>query len=162
MVKETTLTAEKNPLVLVLPYLSSIPLQTRTKLKKSLQNILDCCKMQIVFKNKTRLSKNFHFKDRISKDLTSDVVYKFQSVLCNEFYYGENVRQLNVRISEHVGISSLTTKKQVKPQNSSVVDHLLFSNHSASYDNFTILTRKEKKDFTRTEREHVNTEINHI
>ena len=159
MVKETTLTAEKNPLVLVLPYLSSIPLQPRTKLKKSLQNILE---MQIVFKDKTRLSKNFHFKDRISKDLTSDVVYKFQSVLCNEFYYGENVRQLNVRISEHVGISSLTTKKQVKPQNSSVVDHLLFSNHSASYDNFTILTRKEKKDFTRTEREHVNTEINHI
>ena len=54
LVKETTLTVEKNPLVLVLPYLGSISLKTRTKLKMSLKNILNCCKLQIVFKNKTR------------------------------------------------------------------------------------------------------------
>ena len=75
VVKETTLTVEKKPLVLVLSYLGSISLQTRTKLKKSL--ILNCCKLQIVFKNKTRLGNNFHFMDRIPKDLTSGVVYKF-------------------------------------------------------------------------------------
>ena len=40
IVKETTLTVEKKSLVLVLPYLGSISLQTRTKLKKSLKNIL--------------------------------------------------------------------------------------------------------------------------
>ena len=57
VVKETTLTVEKKPLVLVLPYLGSILLQTRTKLKKSLKNILNCCKLQIVFKNKTRLGQ---------------------------------------------------------------------------------------------------------
>ena len=44
VVKETTLTVEKNPLVLVLPCLSSISLQTRNKLKKSLKNIRNCCK----------------------------------------------------------------------------------------------------------------------
>ena len=37
VVKETTLTVEKKSLVLVLPYLGSISLQTRTKLKKSLK-----------------------------------------------------------------------------------------------------------------------------
>ena len=58
VVKKTTLTVEKKPLVLVLPYFGSISLQTRTKLKKSLKNILNCCKLQIVFKN------------RISKDLS--------------------------------------------------------------------------------------------
>ena len=62
VVKETTRTVEKKPLVLVLPYLGSISLQTRTNLKKSLKNTLNCCKLQIVFKNKTRLS-NFYFKD---------------------------------------------------------------------------------------------------
>ena len=36
LVKETTLTVEKKTFVLVLPYLGSIFLQTRTKLKKSL------------------------------------------------------------------------------------------------------------------------------
>ena len=34
--------------------------------------------MQIVFNNKNRLGNNFRFKDRIPKDLTFGVVYKFQ------------------------------------------------------------------------------------
>ena len=117
VVKKTTLTVEKKHLVLVLPYLGSISLQTRTKLKKSLKNILNCCKLQIVFKNKTRLGNNFRFKDQIHKYCTSGVVYKFQCGLCNEndSYYGECMRHLNVRIGEHVGISPLT-RKQVKPR----------------------------------------------
>ena len=134
VVKEIILTAEKNPLVLVLAYLDSISLQTRTKLKKSLKNILNCCKSQVVFKYKTRLGISFHFKDQIPKDLTSGVVYKYQCRLCNESYYGECVRYLNVRIDEHIGISPLP-KKQVKPKNSSVADHLVFCNYPASMTN---------------------------
>ena len=106
VLKETTLTVEKKLLVLVLPYLGSISLQTRSKLKKSLKNILNCWKVQIVFKNKTRLGNNFHFKDRIANDLTSGVFCKFQCGLCNESYYGECVRHLNVRIGEHIDIST--------------------------------------------------------
>ena len=75
VVKETTLKIEKKSLVLVLPYLGSISLQTRTKLKKLLKNILNCCKLQIVYKN--RLGNKFHFKDQSTKYLTSGVVYKF-------------------------------------------------------------------------------------
>ena len=118
-------------------------LQTRTKLKKSLKNILNCCKLQIVFKNKTRLGNKFHFKDQIHKDLTSGVVCKFQFGLY-ESYYGECIRHLNVRIGEQNGISPLT-RKQVKPKNSSVADHLLLCNHPASYDDFSILTRDNSK-----------------
>ena len=40
VVKETTLNIEKTSLDLVLSYFGSIFLQTRTKLKKSLKNIL--------------------------------------------------------------------------------------------------------------------------
>ena len=155
VVKETTLTVKKKPLVLVLSYLGSIFLQTRTKLKKSLKSIFNCCKLQIVFKNKTRLGNNLHFKDQIPKDLTSGVVYKFQCGLCNESYYGECMRDLNVRIGEHIGISPLT-RKQVKAKNSSVADHLILCNHSASYNDFSILTRENKKVFTRIERKLVN------
>ena len=111
VVKETTLTVEKKPLLLVLLYLGSISLQTRTKLEKSLKNILKCCKLKILFKSKTRLGNNFHFELQIANDLTSGVVYKFQCGLFNEFYYGKCVRHLNVRIGEHVGISPLTKKK---------------------------------------------------
>ena len=143
VVKETTLTVEKKTLILVLPYLVSISLQTRIKLKESLKNILNCCKVQIVSKNKTRLDKNFNFKDWIPKDLTSGVVYKFQYELCNESSYGECVRHLNISIGEHIGIS-LLTKKQFKPTNNSADDHLLLCNHSASYDNFSMLTHEKK------------------
>ena len=71
VVKETTITAEKKPVVLALPYLGSISLKTRS-------SILHCCKFQIAFKNKTRLGNNFHLKGRIFKDLTSGAVYKCQ------------------------------------------------------------------------------------
>ena len=54
------------------------------------------------------------------------------------------MRHLNVRIGEHIGISPLT-KRQVKPNNGSLADHLLLCNHSASYDDFSILTRENKK-----------------
>ena len=128
--------------MLVLPYLGSISLQTRTK--KSLKNILNCCKLQIVFKKKTRLGNNFHFQNWIPNDLTSGIVYKFQCGLCNESYYSECIRHLNVRIVEHIGISPLT-KKHIKLKNSSVAHLLLFCNHSAFYDNFSILTRENKR-----------------
>ena len=102
--------------------------------------------MQTVFKNKNRLGNNCHFKDGIPKDLTSCVVCKFQGGLYNESYYGECVRRLNIRIGEHIGVSPLT-KKQVKPKNSYVADHLLFCNHSASYDDFSTLTLENKMFF---------------
>ena len=38
---------------------------------------------------KTRLGNNVHFRDRIPKDFTSGIVYKFQCGFLNESYYGE-------------------------------------------------------------------------
>ena len=97
-----------------------------------------------MFNNKTILGNNFHFNDQIPKDLISGVNYKFQCGLCNESYYGKCVRHMNIRIGEHISISSLT-KRQGKPKNSSVANHLLFCNHSAPHDDFSILTCENKK-----------------
>ena len=85
-----------------------------------------------------------HLEDRIPKELTSGVVYKFQCGLCNKSYYGECVRHLNVRIGEHIGISQLTRKK-VKPKGSAVSNYLLLCNHSPSFENFVVLTKENKK-----------------
>ena len=92
----------------------------------------------------TRLCSNFQSKDRNPNNLTSGVVFKFQCGLCNESYYGECVRHLNVRIGKQLGISP-PPKKQVKPKKSSVADHLLFCNHSSSYENFSVLTSENKE-----------------
>ena len=85
-----------------------------------------------LFKNKITLRNNFLATNWIPIDLTSGVVYKFQCGFCNESYYSKCVRHLNVRIGEHIGISPLT-KKQVKPKNSSVADHLILHRHYCNY-----------------------------
>ena len=77
-IQEKVTTVPKKTLFLVLPYLGPISLQTRTKLRKPLKAILNCCKLQIVFKSQNKLAKAFRFKDRIPKELTSGVVYMFQ------------------------------------------------------------------------------------
>ena len=119
-------------------------MQTRTKLRKSLKDFLNCCKLQILFKSQNKLAKAVHFKDRILKELPSGVVYKFQYGFCNESYYAECVRHFNVRIGEDIRISSLT-KRIVKPKGSAASDHLLLCNHSPSFENFGVLTKENKK-----------------
>ena len=93
-IQEKVTTLPKKPLFLVLAYLGPLSLQTRTKLRKSLKGILDCCKLQIVFKSPNKLANAFRFKDHITKELTSGVVYTFQCGLFNESYYGECRRNL--------------------------------------------------------------------
>ena len=63
--------------------------------------------------------------------LTSGVVYLSQCGFCNDSYYGEHIRHLNVRIDEDIGVPP-HTKRQIKPKNSFVADHSLFCNNSAS------------------------------
>ena len=120
-------------------------MQTRTKLQQALKDVLVCCKPEIVYKCQTRLSHSFRYKDPIPKDLISGVVYKFQCGLCNESYYGESIRHLDIRSGEHIGVSPLTGKK-VKPSNNGVIcDHLLHCNFLPSFVNFSVLAHKNRK-----------------
>ena len=143
-IQEKLTTVPKKTLFLVLPNHGPLSLETRTKLRKSLKVMLNCCKLQIVFKSQNKLAKAFRVKDRISKELTSGVFYKFQCGLWNQSYYGECVRHRNVTIGEHIRISPVTRKK-VKPKASAVSDHLLLCNHSSSFENFSVLTKHNKK-----------------
>ena len=76
-IQEKAITVPTEPLFLVFSQLRPLKLQTRTKLRKSLKVILNCCELQIVFKSPNRLSNALRFKGRTSKELTSDVIYKF-------------------------------------------------------------------------------------
>ena len=49
--KKKVPTVEKKPLGLVLPYFGNISLQTRTKLQKSNKVVLNCSKLQVIFKS---------------------------------------------------------------------------------------------------------------
>ena len=120
-------------------------MQTRTKLQQALKGVLNCCKLEIVFKCQTRLSISFRYKDPIPKGLISGVVYKFQCGLCNESYYGESIRHLDIRSGEHIGVSPLTGKKVKPSNNSAICDHLLHCNSVLSFENFSDLAHENKK-----------------
>ena len=145
LVKENVPTVKKKRLLLVLPYLGIIFLQTRTKLQQALKGVLNCCKLEIVFKCQARLSNSFRYKDPIPKDLIFGVVYKFQCGLCNESYYGESIRHLDIRSGEHIGVSPLTGKKVKPSNNNAICDHLLHCNFLPSFDNFSVLVYESKK-----------------
>ena len=132
-------TVEKKTLILSLPYPGDISLQTRTKLRKSFKSILNCCKLQIVFKCQRKLANVFRFKDRLPFDLVSGVVYKYTCGRCNSSYYGETDRHLKVRSGEDIGISPLTFRKVKSSKESAIRDHLLNCNNIPSFDEFTIL-----------------------
>ena len=144
LVKENVPTVEKKRLLLVLPYLGIISLQTRTKLQQALKGVLNCCKLEFVFKCQARLSNSFRYKHPIPK-LISGVVYKFQCGLCNESYYGESIRHLDIRSGEHIGVSPHTGKKVKPSNNSAICDHLLHCNFLSSFDNFSVLAYENKK-----------------
>ena len=97
-------TVEKKTLILSPPYLGHIFLKTRTKLMKSFKGILNCCKLQIVFKSQRKLVNVFRFKDRLPFELVSGVVYKYTCGRCNSSYYGETDRLLKVRSRKLIDI----------------------------------------------------------
>ena len=102
ILKEKVPTVEKKPLGLVFPYLGTISQQTRTTLQKFIKEVLNCCKLQVIFKSQNKPCINFRFKDPVPQILTSGGVYKFQCGLCNKSYYGECVRRLAVRKGDNL------------------------------------------------------------
>ena len=142
LVKENVPTVEKKRLLLVLPYLEIIPLQTRTKLQQALKGVLNCRELEISFKCQTRLSNSFRYKDATPKDLISGVVYKFQCGLCIDVRSGEH---LDIRSGEHIGVSPFTGKKVKPSDNSAICDHLLHCNFLPFFDNFSIFAHENKR-----------------
>ena len=132
-------TVEKETLILSLPYLGDVSLQTRTKLTKSFKGILNCYKLQIVIKIQRKLVNVFQFKDCLPFDLVSGVLDKYMCGRCNSFRYYETYRHLKVRSGEHIGILPLAFRKGKPSKESAFRDHLLNCNNVPSFDEFTIL-----------------------
>ena len=83
-----------------------------------MKNTLNCCKLQVIFKNEKKLFNMFKFKDCVPYNLVSGVVYEYTYGRCNSSYYGETETHLKVRSDEHMGTSPLTFKR-VKPSKES-------------------------------------------
>ena len=96
--------------------------------------------VRFVFRSSTRTSSFFPFKDKVPKFLISGVVYLLKCRCCSASYVGQTTRHLHTRVSEHVGISPLTGKPSSNPPMSSIFSHLKTTGHTASFDDFQILS----------------------
>ena len=137
-----------------LPYLGNLSLAIRTRLQNSINRNLPFCKIKVIFKSTTRLGNFFRFKDKVTFNLRSNVVYKFSCGRCNATYYGETCRHLNIRVGEHSGVSPLTGKKSKTKKTTAIKDHIYAILRSRSFprglqnfwqvviQNFTLRSKK--------------------
>ena len=109
--KKVIPTVPKKELFIVLPYLGTLSSNVKQKLRTCFKNSLPQCNIKIILKLTNCLSSLFRFKDVIPKQLPSHLVYRFSCGNCNVTYYGKTERHLNVRSSEHIGISHLTGRR---------------------------------------------------
>ena len=59
---------------------------------------------------------------------------------------GQTVRHLHTRVSEHLGISALTGNKSSNPKLTSILQHLDATGHTASLDDFKIISSCSSSD----------------
>ena len=119
------LSVEKKALFITLPYLVNLSLAIRTRLQNRINKNVPFCKIKVIFKSTTHLSKFFHFENKVPFNLLlTNVVYKFLCGRCNATYYSNTCRHLNIRVGEHSGVSSLTGKKLKAKTTTAIKDHI--------------------------------------
>ena len=85
----------------------------------------------------------FCFKDKLSFNLCSNVVYKFSCGRCNATSFGETCRLLNVRVGEHSRVSPLTGKKSKAKTTTAIKD---IHREKASSNKTSALTKSKSMD----------------
>ena len=114
-------------------------LPARSTLEKTIQDILPCVNLKVVFRIKNRLTSKFTFKDKISKEMCSLLCCKFHCSSCNATYYGKTKHHFKVHASENMGVSAHTGKNIKSTKNSAMRDHMLVCNNIVSFEDFSIL-----------------------
>ena len=136
----------KKVLYFSLPYTGKHSLQIRTQISRLCSSAYPHLNIRFVFRPTLRLSHLFSFKDKTPKALRSCVVYSFKCRCCSASYLGQTVRHLHTRVSEHLGFSALTGRKSCSPVMSSIFSHLNSTGHTASSDDFQILSSCSSPD----------------
>ena len=119
-------------------------LQLRPNCKSLSNGLLDCCKLQVIFKSQSKLYDDFLLHRPYSPKFLHQV-FTFQCGLYNESDYGECIRHLAVRSGEDIGISCLTNKRVQGRKDIAVFHHLLDCIYSPTFGEFSVLCHENKK-----------------
>ena len=76
-----------------------------SKLTQLLAEFYPQVSLRIVYTDGDTIGNRFTFKDKMSKQCLSNVIYKYTCEFCKEFYIGMTCRQFRCRIREHCGLT---------------------------------------------------------
>jgi len=92
-----------------LPYIAKIEIQTKNTFKKINNLLNEKARISLAYQtNKT--SRFFANKDKIVKEVRSNIVYQYICSRCGGCYTGETTRHLHTRIHEHLSGSPTVTE----------------------------------------------------
>ena len=131
----------KKQLVISLEYLGKHSIKIKKRLERVINEQIPFCKINLVFSSKMKIKHFFSFKDKVTKNLKSLVLYKFKCSDCNITYIGKTYRYFQIRFSEHLGILKTTNLplKHNKKSPTAVRDHIHVCNHQNTSDHFRII-----------------------
>ena len=135
-------TVPKKSYDIVLPYLGPLSNKIQRRIKTVFQKLIPAGKINIIFKTSKRLSNVLKFKDVISPDLESHIVYHFKCPCGNAGYVGETRMHHIVRSSQHLGISEFTGRSTTAGVPTAITKHLKKDSCVCSLNNFKILGRE--------------------
>ena len=67
-------TVHKKELIIILPYLGKMSQIAKTRLAKTMNKHVKCCKLRVIFHTNNRLTDYFHFKDFVPETLLSSLI----------------------------------------------------------------------------------------
>ena len=118
---------------LSLPFTGNHCLQIQTQLLKLFSFAYPQINPSSVFHPVRCLPNFFSIKDHLPIGMRSHVVYLFKCQSCDALYVGETCRHIYTRISDLMGISTLTGKKFGNPPFQGILSHHRETGHSISF-----------------------------
>ena len=91
-----------------------------------------------VFRNKCMIRSLFKLKEKLLTSVCSSLVYDDRCLLCNKQYIDSTVRQLQCRISEHMGVSVHTGLPTTNNSNSAIHKYRYDTGHQIEKDQFKV------------------------
>jgi len=137
--KPRTTTVQKESAYLELPYIGYHTANMKTELESIISKYYPQINCKFYFRSYRKISSYFVRKDQPSLMMKSSVVYNYKCDCCQQSYIGSTALQMFIRASRHWGRSFRTNQLLCKPENSSIRDHSLNSDHPFKLNNFKIL-----------------------
>ena len=122
-----------------LPYYGYDSFKIRNELTRCFASAFPQVSFRFIFTNAYTIRSFFRYKDRVPKELCSNIVYKFNCSSCNAGYIGSSIRNLKIRVCEHKGISCRSLLPLSRPSCSEIREHSIALGHIFNLDDFEVL-----------------------